>query len=102
MVNSIAKFSRLVGKLCDLKWFYSKDSYCARKQYDVLIQSANSEWKDEFLQFKINDDRIYSFFYRVHPRLFKIQMLLGSIYVDFYPNMVKHLYKEVSLSIKSS
>ena len=29
-------------------------------QYDALIQSANSEWKDKFLQFKIPDDRINS------------------------------------------
>ena len=66
MVNSkmrcIAKFSRLVDKLYELKWFSSKDSDCAKKYYDALIQSSNSEWKDKFLRFKIADDRIDSFF----------------------------------------
>ena len=66
MVNSkmkcIAKFSHLVEKLCELKWFSSKDSDYAKMWYDALIHSANSEWEDKFLQFKITDDRIDSFF----------------------------------------
>ena len=65
MVNSkmrcIAKFSCLVDKLYKLKRLYSKDYDCAKKQYDTLIQFANCEWKDKFLQFNIADDRIYSF-----------------------------------------
>ena len=65
MVNNkmrcIATFSRLVDKLHKLKWFFSKDSNCTKKQYDALIQSANSEWKDKFLQFKIIHDKINSF-----------------------------------------
>ena len=66
IVNSkmrcIAKFSCLVGKLYEPKLFCSKDSDCAKKQYDTLIKSANSEWKDKFLQFEISDDSIDSFF----------------------------------------
>ena len=66
MVNNkmrgIAKLSRLVGKLHELKWFSFKDSDCAKKQYDALIQPSNSEWKDKFLPIKIADDRIDSFF----------------------------------------
>ena len=68
------KFNRLVGKLFKLKWFSSNYSDCAKKQYDALIQTANNEWKNKFLQFKIFDNRIDSFFTE-----FEIQMLLGSI-----------------------
>ena len=53
MVNSkmrcIAKFWRLFDKLYELKWFSYEDSDCAKKQYDTLIQSANSELKDKSL-----------------------------------------------------
>ena len=64
MVNStmrcFAKFSCFVDKMYKLKWFSSKDYDCTKKQYDASIQSANSEWKDKFLQFKITNDRINS------------------------------------------
>ena len=60
-IRCTATFSRLVDKLYKLKWFFSKDSNCTKKQYDALIQSANSEWKDKFLQFKIIHDKINSF-----------------------------------------
>ena len=52
----------MVGKLYEPKLFFSKDSDCAKKQYDTLIKSVNSEWKDKFLQFEISDDSIDSFF----------------------------------------
>ena len=45
-----------------LKWFSSEDFHCAKNQYGALTQFANSEWKDKYLQIKITDDRIDSFF----------------------------------------
>ena len=45
-IRCIARFSHLVDKLCKLKLFSSKDSNCAKKHCDSLIQS--SEWKDKF------------------------------------------------------
>lgn len=61
-IKSIKSFSRLVEKLYDMKWLVSEDADLAKKQYETLAHTANSELKDKFLLFKSQDrlDVFYS------------------------------------------
>ena len=54
-MKSIQLFSRLVEKLYEMKWLSSEDADLAKRQYETLAQTANSELKDRFLLFKSQD-----------------------------------------------
>ena len=56
-----SQFGCLVDKLYELKWFSSERCDSAKKEYESLLESANTQMKDRFLAFK-SEDRIDEFF----------------------------------------
>jgi len=53
-MRCIRLFGRLVEKLYQMKWLSSEDADLAKKQYETLTQTGNSELKDNFLLLTLN------------------------------------------------
>ena len=57
----IRKFGSLAEKLHEKKWITAIESDSAKLQYDKFLVSAHHEYKERFLAFDMNDDRIDAF-----------------------------------------
>jgi hypothetical protein len=57
----VLKIGSLVERFHTLKWITASQADCAKLQYEEFLISVHHEYRDKFLEFNMNDDRLDAF-----------------------------------------